>query len=91
MWRNDPTNPNAEEPPAYRWIWDIWGACDRMWLEPDETQRNAIFEDILDTWADELPMIGILGEMPAPIIVKNGIHNYREGLPVDDPLKDEHH
>ena len=35
-------------------------------------------------------MIGVLGEIPAPIIVKTGVHNYLEGLPLDDTTGDEH-
>jgi hypothetical protein len=49
-----------------------------------------MFTQILDIWATELPMIGYLGESPAPIIVKNGFRNYVEGFPVDDVTGDEH-
>ncbi len=35
-------------------------------------------------------MIGILGEQPAPTIVKNGFKGYPAGMPNDDTTGDEH-
>lgn len=35
-------------------------------------------------------MIGVLGEIPALIIVRNGVRNYLEGQPIDDTTGDEH-
>jgi len=49
-----------------------------------------LFEGILDIWAEELPMIGILGEQPGIVIVKNGFRNYLPGMPLDDTTGDEH-
>jgi peptide/nickel transport system substrate-binding protein len=91
LWRNEgAANPNAEEPPADHWIRTIWETWDQISMEPDATKQNELFTQILDIWAEELPMISYLGELPAPIIVKNGIRNYQEGLPVDDTTGDEH-
>jgi peptide/nickel transport system substrate-binding protein len=90
FWRTAPTNPAAEEPPADHWIRKIWELWDQCSTEPDAEAQNALFFQILDIWAEELPMISYLGELPAPIIVKNGVRNYIEGLPVDDPTGDEH-
>jgi len=89
-WKNDPTDPNGEEPPEGHWIWDIWDLWERMITEPNEERRNRLFFGILDIWAEELPMIAYLGEFPSPIIVKNGFKNYLPGMPIDDPTKDEH-
>jgi len=89
MWHNDPTNPIAEEPPAGHWIRDIWSKWDQITVEPSETQRNALFREILDIWAQQLPMIGYLGEIPQPVIMKNGLHNYDAGYPYDDTTGDE--
>jgi len=89
-WRNDPTNPIADEPPVGHWIRDIWSKWDQIEVEPNETQRNALFQDILDIWAVELPMVGYLGEIPQPVIMKNGLHNYDAGYPCDDLTADEH-
>jgi peptide/nickel transport system substrate-binding protein len=89
-WRDDPDNPVAEEPPADHWIRTIWSLWDQIAVEPDEAARNALFQQILDIWAQELPMVGYLGETPALIIVKNGFRNYLPGFPIDDTTGDEH-
>jgi peptide/nickel transport system substrate-binding protein len=92
IWRNkgaDTDDPNAQEPPQDHYIRKIWTAWDQMVAEPDEAKRNTIFQQVLDIWAEELPMIGILGELPAPIIAKNGLKGVKEGFPIDDPTKDE--
>ncbi len=91
LWRNSSgSNPNGEEPPADHWINTIWGLWDQIAVEPDTAKRDELFFQILDIWAEELPMIGFLGEQPALIIAKNGIRNYVEGMPIDDTTGDEH-
>ncbi len=90
LWKHDPTDPNGEEPPQGHWIWKIWETWDKIAVEPDEGKRNELFKKILDIWAEELPMVGYLGETPAPIIVKNGFLNYLPGYPIDDTTGDEH-
>src|SRR5437763_193148 len=91
IWKNNgASDPNAEEPPADHWIRKIWATWDQIATEPDDKKRTELFKQILDIWAEELPMIGVLGEIPQPIIAKNGVHNYLEGMPVDDPTGDEH-
>ncbi len=83
-------DPNSQEPPEGHWMWDIWNLWDTIQAEPDPEQQTALFHQILDIWAEELPMIGYLGEGPSLIIVKNGLRNYLPGMPVDDPTGDEH-
>lgn len=91
LYRTDPGNPAAERPPDGHWIWELWRIWDEeVALEADPDQQNALFEKILDIWAEELPMIAYLGEAPAPVIVKNGLRNYLPGFPIDDPTGDEH-
>ena len=63
---------NGEDPPEGHFITKIWDLWDQTSAEPDEAKRNALWFQILDIWAEEIPMIGILGELPAPVIVKNG-------------------
>ena len=89
-WRVDPTHPAAEEPPQGHWIWNIWKIWDELARTADQKKQNELFFKILDIWAEELPMIGFLGEMPSPIIVKNGFKNYLPGMPIDDTSGDEH-
>ncbi len=90
-WRNSGgTSPAGVEPPAGHWVWTIWEIWDAIKIEPDPDKQTAMFHQILDIWAEELPMIGYLGERPAPIIVKNGVRNYLSGFPLDDTTGDEH-
>ncbi len=91
LWFNsNGTDPAGVEPPEGHFIWDIWDIWSQIEVEPDPDQQNKLFEQIMDIWAEELPMIGLLGEKPSPIIVKNGFHNYLPGMPMDDTTGDEH-
>lgn len=94
FWRlQDPAKPNenAVQPPEGHWIYTIWKIWDEeIAIEPDPAKQTAAFKKILDIWAEELPMIGILGEQPAPTIVKNGFKGYPAGMPNDDTTGDEH-
>jgi peptide/nickel transport system substrate-binding protein len=83
-------NPNSVEPPEGHWIREIWDIWEQITQEPNPEKQNELFEGILDIWAEELPMIGVLGEQPGTIIVKNGLHNIVEGVPLDDTTGDEH-
>ncbi|MCC6458231.1 MAG: ABC transporter substrate-binding protein [Caldilineaceae bacterium] len=82
-WRVDPNHPIAEEPPADHWIWDIWNLWDEIRSNPNEEERNALFMQILDIWAEELPSVGFLGEVPRLVIVKNGLKGVHAGYPWD--------
>ena len=91
LWKTtNGANPAGEEPEAGHWVWQIWDLWDQIKAESDPAQQTALFHQILDIWAEELPMIGYLGEGPALTIVKNGVRNYLPGMPVDDPTGDEH-
>lgn len=91
QWHNDKTLPGAIEPPEGHFIWKIWDIWDNgVAKAADPAEQNKLFEGILDIWAEELPMIGILGEQPATVIVKNGLKNHLPGMPVDDTTGDEH-
>ncbi len=88
----DPAKPNANavKPPDGHWIYTIWKIWDEeIAIEPDPAKQTAAFKKILDIWATELPMIGILGEQPSPTIVKNGFKGYPAGMPNDDTTGDE--
>ena len=89
LWYADPNDPNGEEPPAGHWIRDIWNLWDQIVVEPNSAQREVLFDQIMDIWASELPMIGYLGELPAVAIVKNNLHNFIAGFPMDDTTSDE--
>ena len=84
-----PDAANAEEPPAGSFVAKIWEIWDQIAVEPDADKQTELFKGILDIWAEEVPMIGLLGEIPAPAIVKNGFINFVEGFPMDDTTGDE--
>jgi len=89
-WYNDPNAGGAVEPPAdhfIRKIWDIWD--NEVARAADPNKQTELFTKILDIWAEELPMITVLGELPSLCIVKNGVHNFVEGFPNDDTTGDE--
>jgi len=91
LWYNsNGTDPNGVEPPAGHFILKIWDIWSQIEVEPDPNVQNQLLEKIMDIWAEELPQIGLLGESPAPIIVKNGFRNYLPGQPIDDTTGDEH-
>ena len=89
-WYNDPTpREGAVEPPAGHFIWKIWDIWDKISVEANPDKQNELFFQILDIWAEELPMITVLGMLPSLAIVKNGVHNFVEGFPNDDTTGDE--
>jgi len=90
MWKGDPANPNAVQPPEGHWIYDIWDLWEQVRVEPDDAARNDKFFKILDIWAEELPQVGYLGMFPQLTIVKKGFRNFLSGYPFDDPTGYEH-
>ena len=91
LWRGDPENPNAVEPPAdhfIRKIWDIY--FNEVSQIMDDDKRNKAFEKLMDIWAEELPLVGCLGEMPALTIVKRGLRNFPPGFPNESAFGAEH-
>ena len=89
LWWNDKNDPNGEEPPADYFVSDIWKIWDDVSVEPDPDMQTEKFTEILKIWAEEVPMVGLLGEMPSPCVVKNGLRNFIPGFPNDDTTGDE--
>jgi len=76
LWKEDPANPNAEEPPDDHWIKEIWRIYwDEVLVEPDEQKRFRLFEKIMDIHAEELPMVHFLGQMPSVGMKPHKMHN----------------
>jgi peptide/nickel transport system substrate-binding protein len=78
-WYLNPDNPIAEEPPADHWIWDIWGYWEELQKTAGEEAQKEIFWRILDIWAEELPSVGLFGDYPLLVVVKNGFKGIHEG------------
>jgi len=53
-----------------------------------EARREKLFRQILKVWYEELPMAGFLSQFVRPIVLKNGLHNYVDGLAMDTTTSD---
>jgi len=82
-WYLDPSDPIAEEPPEGHWVRDLFAAWEQLQETTDLDVQKEIFTGILDIWAEELPSIGLYGEEPRLIVVKNGFKGIHEGYPYD--------
>jgi peptide/nickel transport system substrate-binding protein len=82
-------DPNAVKPPEGYFINKIWELWDQIAVEPSPDKQNELFAQIMDIWAEEVPMVTLLGEMPSLAIVKNGFRNFVTGFPNDDTTGDE--
>ncbi len=88
-YNNGESDPNGEKPPADHFINKIWDTWAQLAVTPDADKQNEMFNQILDIWAEEVPMVGLLGEMPAPAIAKSTFINIVPGFPMDDTTGDE--
>jgi peptide/nickel transport system substrate-binding protein len=79
---------DGEEPPAgsdYRKIYELW---DQVKGTVDPAEQNALFQEIVTIHKNNLFFIGTVGELPQPVVVKNGFKNVpEEGIVWDDPLR----
>jgi peptide/nickel transport system substrate-binding protein len=76
------------EPPEDHIIREIWSLWEQARVEPDETKRNGIFQELLNIHKEHPWMIGTVGESPALAIVSNKFRNFGEGFIADDTLRD---
>jgi peptide/nickel transport system substrate-binding protein len=86
---NDPQNPIAIEPPADHYIRTLNDLWNTISVTADPAKQDELFRQMLDVWAAELPMTGVVGELPALTIVKNGLMNFASS-PNDDTTCDEY-
>lgn len=75
------------EPPKDHPIRKIWSFWDQTQVEPDEAKRNALFKQLLDIHKQHPYAMGTVGEMAAPMIVRNNFHNIPDGYILDDTLR----
>jgi peptide/nickel transport system substrate-binding protein len=76
------------EPPndhPIRQIWDLW---DKTQVEPDETKRNALFQQLIGIHKATPFLVGTVGEFSLPFIVKTNFRNIKGGYIDDDTLRD---
>ena len=89
LWYNDPKAQNAEEPPADHFIHKLWDIWTKIRMEPNAQKQHEMMLQIFDILAVEIPMPGTVGEIPCPIIVKNGLRNLdpKYIMPISNPTK----
>ncbi len=86
---DDPNNPIAIEPPADHYVRKLHDLWEQIIVQGNPDTQNELFRQMLDIWAEELPMIGVVGELPALTVVKNGLKNFASS-PNDDTTCDEY-
>ncbi len=76
------------EPPADHPIRKIWSLWDKTQVEPDETKRNALFQQLLGVHKQAPYAIGVVGDKVQPVVVSNNFHNMPDGFIADDTTRD---
>ncbi|HON73086.1 MAG TPA: ABC transporter substrate-binding protein, partial [bacterium] len=75
----------GEEPKGdIKKIYDLW---DKVTVTADENQRDRYFKEIINLHKRNIWMIGTVGELPQPVVVKNNFRNVPDGLVWDDTLR----
>lgn len=75
----------GEEPKGdIRKIYELW---DKVTVTADEKQRERLFKEIINLHKRNIWMIGIVGELPQPGVVKNNFRNVPDGIIWDDTLR----
>ncbi|HET7769563.1 MAG TPA: ABC transporter substrate-binding protein, partial [Chloroflexota bacterium] len=77
-----------EEPPPGHPIRQIFALWDATQIEPDEATRNALFQQLLDIHKAAPYVVGVVGELVAPMVASNRFRNVLEGFINDDTLRD---
>lgn len=76
---------SGEEPPKeVKQIIEIW---EQVKSETNRDRRDKLFRRIFDIHREQLYMIGTVGELPQPFVVKNNFRNVPDGLVWDDLLQ----
>jgi peptide/nickel transport system substrate-binding protein len=72
------------EPPADHNLRKAWAAWDRATVAGSLEEADAATNEMIDTFVRNGWVIGIVGEVATPVIVKNNFHNVREGFVEDN-------
>ncbi|MEM7132503.1 MAG: ABC transporter substrate-binding protein [Chloroflexota bacterium] len=88
-WYRNNDDANGEPPPEGHFLWDSWDIWAKAIEEPDEQKRNDLFAQLMDIFAEETPVVGIVGELPRLVIVNNDLQNMADGYVLQDATRDE--
>ncbi len=76
---------SGEEPKGdIRKLYEIW---DQVQVTVDEAQREELFKEIINLHKENIWMIGTVGELPQPVVVKNNVRNVPDDVVWDDSLR----
>jgi len=76
---------SGEEPKGdIRKLYEIW---DQVQVTVDEAQREELFKEIINLHKENIWMIGTVGELPQPVVVKNNVRNVPDEVVWDDSLR----
>ncbi len=73
----------AIQAPEGHWLREYWALWDQIAEESDERQRGALYVRVLELRKEWIPVIGLLGEAPQPLVIAHGLSNVRSDLPYD--------
>jgi len=69
LFRADPQEPFVE-PPADHFLWSLWALYEQYKAATTEEERVTIWQEAMAMWREELPAIGVLGEMPRLVVAR---------------------
>nr|WP_272214170.1 ABC transporter substrate-binding protein [Marinicella sp. W31]MDC2877281.1 ABC transporter substrate-binding protein [Marinicella sp. W31] len=72
------------EPPEGAEIRNIWADWEKASVAGSMEEADAALNDLIGTFVNEGYVIGLVGEVSIPVIVKNDFKNVRDGLVEDD-------
>lgn len=84
LWHNSKGKEGVEPPSNHpiHLAWDLW---EKAKSASTRTEAETLVQNIITLHKENIWVIGILGELPVPVIVKNNIHNIPDfGSVVDD-------
>jgi len=67
-------------------LWQLFELWDKVATEPDPIKRDEYVKQVIDLHKKNIWMVGFVGALPQPIVVKNNFRNVPEGLLWDFPL-----
>jgi len=77
-------DPGAEPPPEGHFLWRLWQAGERLRTARSAAEQEAAWEEVVAIWREEIPLIGVLGQAPQPVLVARGLRGFTDGLPYDE-------
>lgn len=84
LWYNSGGKSGEEPPPEIKRLYELW---DQIVVTVDEQERDRLVRELVGLHAKNIWMIGTVGEIPQPVVVKNYFRNVPKDLIWDDLLR----